>query len=228
MNEIPDDVLYLGVQYDNSLIINFTHYKYPKNAVYAGQINPATDKITYPLKMQHLIYGDVQSKPQEMVIPDNGTFYVHQYGLPQNVTTVFSYAPIMKNCRPGYGFRTLKNVYKDISFQYEKTLYVLPGLKEAYAQEWQELLAGAPYTKDGVISYFEEDHIIEVSREEMDAMVEAAGLTVPTPIHEIEVSPSKKVEETIYTLDGRRWSTFQKGVNIVRQSDGSTKKVYVK
>ena len=135
---------------------------------------------------------------------------------------------MMKNCRPGYGF--LRSNDKLL----EKTIYVLTGLKEAYAQEWPELLAGMPYsvyvpsTAEYETHYFEEDHIIEVSREEMDAMVEAAGLTVPTPIHEVEYSPSKKVEETIYTLDGRRWSTFQKGVNIVRQSDGSTKKVYVK
>lgn len=32
----------------------------------------------------------------------------------------------------------------------------------------------------------------------------------------------------IYTPDGRRWKTLQKGVNIVRQSDGTTRKVYVK
>ena len=32
----------------------------------------------------------------------------------------------------------------------------------------------------------------------------------------------------IYTPDGRRWQALQKGVNIVRQSDGTTRKVYVK
>ena len=163
-----------------------------------------------------------------MVIPNNGEFFVHQYGLPLYVSTIFSYAPIMRNTRPGYGFRTLTNVYAKTSCQYEKTLYVLSGLKDAYAEEWPELLAGAPYTKDDETLYFTEDHIIEVSREEMDAMVEAAGLTVPTAVSEVEVNPSKKLKEAVFTLDGRHWSTLQKGVNIVRQSDGTTKKVYVK
>lgn len=79
--------------------------------------------------------------------------------------------------------------------------------------------------------FFEEDHIIEVSREEMDAMVEAAGLTVPpinTAIDEVQTEPSRKVEEAIYGIDGRRLPKLQKGVNIVRQSDGTTRKVYVR
>ena len=35
-------------------------------------------------------------------------------------------------------------------------------------------------------------------------------------------------EQQVYTLDGRQTSTTQKGVNIVRQSDGTVQKVYVK
>ena len=196
--------------------------------------------------MKHLVCGKTQiveeetvSEKSEIVIPDNGEFYVYKYGLPKNVSTIYSYAPIMINSFSGYGFafgERMWQVKDKVMYEpliNEKTLYVLPGLKEAYAKEWPELLAGMPYTvfissNERYTHYYEEDHIIEVSREEMDAMVSAAGLTVPTPIHEVEVIPSKKVEETIYTLDGRRWSTLQKGMNIVRQSDGTTKKVYMK
>jgi len=35
-------------------------------------------------------------------------------------------------------------------------------------------------------------------------------------------------EYQIYTLDGKLIETLQKGVNIIRMSDGSTKSVYVK
>ena len=43
-------------------------------------------------------------------------------------------------------------------------------------------------------------------------------------------SPSKTTESPkgYYTLDGRRWTRPQKGINIIRQSDGTTKKVIVK
>ena len=246
IKEIPKSVRYMGsytyrhdiVLHDNILTLKSQEltsagkFYYPSNAVYAGQVfsyKPNVEMV-YPKKMRHLICGDKRKMniSDKTVIPDNGDFFVHQYAVPSNVSTIFSYAPIMKNSRPGYGFRTLIDAWKDTSCQYEKTLYVLSGLKEAYAKEWPELLAGAPYTKDDETLYFTEDHIIEISREEMDAMVEAAGLTVPTSVSEVEVSPSKKVKETIYTLDGRRWQALQKGVNIVRQSDGTTRKVYVK
>ena len=222
---IPDHVLYLAPQ---TRYFYKGTFKYPQKAVYAGQQNLAASNIIYPPKFRHLIAGDRSSTQTGIVIPDNGDFYVHHYGLPYNIEKIYSYAPIMKNCRSGYGF--LRGSGKLL----EKIIYVLTGLKEAYAREWPELLAGMPYsiydssTDEYETHYFEEDHIIEVSREEMDAMVEAAGLTVPTAIHEVEPAPSKKVEEAIYTLDGRRWNTLQKGVNIVRQSDGTTKKVYVK
>ena len=246
IKEIPKSVRYMGsytyrhdiVLHDNILTLKSQEltsagkFYYPSNAVYAGQVfsyKPNVEMV-YPKKMRHLICGDKRKMniSDKTVIPDNGDFFVHQYAVPSNVSTIFSYAPIMKNSRPGYGFRTLIDAWKDTSCQYEKTLYVLSGLKEAYAKEWPELLAGAPYTKDDETLYFTEDHIIEISREEMDAMVEAAGLTVPTSVSEVEVSPSKKVKETIYTPDGRRWQALQKGVNIVRQSDGTTRKVYVK
>ena len=221
---IPDHVLYLAQQ--TQYFYKGT-FKYPQKAVYAGQQDLDASKIIYPPKFRHLVFGDRHSTQTSIVIPDNGVFYVHQYGLPYNIEKIYSYAPMMKNCRPGYGFFR-GNIYFESDKLLETTIYVLTGLKEAFAQEWPELLAGAPYTKDGEILYFTEDHIIEVSREEMDAMVEAAGLTVPTAVSEVEVNPSRKVEEAIYTLDGRRWSTLQKGVNIVRQSDGTTKKVYVR
>ena len=43
-------------------------------------------------------------------------------------------------------------------------------------------------------------------------------------------SPSKTTElpKGYYTLDGRRWTRPQKGINIIRQSDGTTRKVLMK
>ena len=117
----------------------------------------------------------------------------------------------MRNCRPGYGFLVNGGYSLGDILVEAKTIYVLPGLKDAYAEEWPELLTGQPYygynykTWGYQKMFFEEDHIIEVSREEMDAMV-----------------------ETIYGIDGRRLPKLQKGVNIVRQSDGTTRKVYVR
>ena len=145
----------------------------------------------------------------------------------RHIKTIYSYAPIIRDHHKGFGLQSFvgsEPVYA------EKTLYVLPGRKAAYAEEWPDLMAGAEYSPVGLTEkrLYSEDHIIEISREEMDARVEAAGFPVPTAVSEVEVIPSRKVEEAIYTLDGRRWTTLQKGMNIVRQSDGTTNKVYVK
>lgn len=235
--KIPDNVLTLKAQsfYNNRTDVERRVFEYPRNAVYGGQISVPVyaDEIVYPEKMRHLVSGEANSGKNGIVIPDNGDFYVHHFGLPARVSVIYSYAPIMRNCRPGYGFLKNQTSIGDIMIE-PKMLYVLPGLKEAYAEEWPELLEGKPYYGYNYKAwkyeemFFEEDHIIEVSREEMDTMVEAAGLTVPTAIREVQESPSRLVEEAVYTLDGRRWPTLQKGVNIVRRSDGTTKKVFVK
>ena len=237
--KIPDDVLALKVQRLSAKPTDAEKgvFAYPRNAIYAGQVSVSATEVIYPEKMRHLITGDKSSEPTEMVIPDNGEFYIHHYGLPAKISTIYSYAPIMRNCRPGYGFLVNGGYSLGDILVEAKTIYVLPGLKDAYAEEWPELLTGQPYygynykTWGYQKMFFEEDHIIEVSREEMDAMVEAAGLTVPpinTAIDEVQTEPSRKVEEAIYGIDGRRLPKLQKGVNIVRQSDGTTRKVYVR
>ena len=212
---------------------------YPSQMVCGGQIKfvenqgkiewNSKDKFILPEKMKHL-FGDYYPL-DVLVIPDNGEIQIYDSGIGgsanKHIKTIFSYAPIIRDRHKGFGLQSFVDsepVYA------EKTLYVLPGRKAAYAEEWPDLMAGAEYSPVGLTEkrLYSEDHIIEISREKMDAMVEAAGLTVPTSVSEVEVSPSKKVKETIYTPDGRRWQALQKGVNIVRQSDGTTRKVYVK
>ena len=46
-------------------------------------------------------------------------------------------------------------------------------------------------------------------------------------IKDIEHSPLN-IEETWYSLDGKKLSKPQKGINIIRYSDGTTRKVLVK
>ena len=263
--EIPDNVLYMKDQ----IIIDdeIERFKYPQNAIYAGQVKMNAKEVIYPPRMQYLVgtYPHFSINIEDMepvegksgiVIPDNGVFYVCGFGMPKDVKTIYSYAPLMKNVHKGRGLAfdedAVMAYFHHFYYEYipainEKTLYVLSGLKEAYSEEWPELLAGGKYTdgyivrdkpymfEETLIHYsfktLQEDHIIEVSREEMDAMVEAAGLTVPpinTAIDEVQTEPSRKVEEAIYGIDGRRLPKLQKGVNIVRQSDGTTRKVYVR
>ncbi len=49
----------------------------------------------------------------------------------------------------------------------------------------------------------------------------------PRRIKDIEHSPLN-IEETWYSLDGKKLSKPQKGINILRYSDGTTRKVLVK
>ena len=63
-----------------------------------------------------------------------------------------------------------------------------------------------------------------------DGRIENAAKSQVTPIagiHDIE-SSQKLTEVARYTIDGRRISQPQKGVNIVKLSDGTTFKVLVK
>ena len=63
-----------------------------------------------------------------------------------------------------------------------------------------------------------------------DGRIENAAKSQVTPIagiHDIEGS-QKLTEVARYTIDGRRISQPQKGVNIVKLSDGTTFKVLVK
>ena len=51
----------------------------------------------------------------------------------------------------------------------------------------------------------------------------------PTDVKELDVKPAGNLREVArYTLDGRMITTPQKGINIVKLSDGSTIKVNVK
>ena len=49
----------------------------------------------------------------------------------------------------------------------------------------------------------------------------------PDGIKDIEHSPLN-IEEAWYSLDGKKLSKPQKGINIIRYSDGTTRKVLVK
>lgn len=66
------------------------------------------------------------------------------------------------------------------------------------------------YQEAPVWSYF--DRIIEF---DTAAGIDSPSMTTAAPVG-------------YYTLDGRRWTSPQKGINIIRQSDGTTRKVVVK
>ena len=51
----------------------------------------------------------------------------------------------------------------------------------------------------------------------------------PTPVERIEADTEKEAEiDGIYDLNGTKKQSMQRGLNIIRMSDGTTKKVMVK
>jgi lysophospholipase L1-like esterase len=91
--------------------------------------------------------------------------------------------------------------------------------------------------KDGSVEAFTTETTYETKSDgsyTVRAANEMGGLSAPseiatigTGIHEVTTAASKGTS-TIYTLDGKRHSHLQPGINIVRNSDGTTKKVIVK
>ena len=68
------------------------------------------------------------------------------------------------------------------------------------------------------------------SKDVTDCVVENVAAVVPTdestPVNTLKAADT--VPQTIYSVDGRKISTAEKGINIVRMNDGTVKKVLVK
>ena len=68
------------------------------------------------------------------------------------------------------------------------------------------------------------------SKDVTDCVVENVAAVVPTdestPVNTLKAADT--VPQTIYSVDGRKLSTAEKGINIVRMNDGTVKKVLVK
>ena len=58
--------------------------------------------------------------------------------------------------------------------------------------------------------------------------VSRKGTGVATGIENIENRPSASAVNGIYTIDGMKINTLQKGINIIKMSDGTTRKVVIK
>lgn len=54
------------------------------------------------------------------------------------------------------------------------------------------------------------------------------GNGVATGIENIENRPSASAVNGIYTINGMKINTLQKGINIIKMSDGTTRKVVIK
>ena len=70
--------------------------------------------------------------------------------------------------------------------------------------------------------------LLRKKSEKQEIMTNGQSALVTT-IKEVEKdSPVSNVVSTYYTIDGRRIETLQPGINIIRMSDGTVKKVLVK
>lgn len=58
--------------------------------------------------------------------------------------------------------------------------------------------------------------------------VSRKGNAVATGIENIENRPSASAVNGIYTINGMKINTLQKGINIIKMADGTTRKVVIK
>lgn len=85
--------------------------------------------------------------------------------------------------------------------------------------------------EEGTIKY--SDVVIVVPKGSIDLYREAWGLSLTTIIESDETTAISSLSATAteqerYSLDGRRLNSPKKGVNIIRMSDGTTKKIIIK
>ncbi len=123
---------------------------------------------------------------------------------------------------------TMDQLYKD----YELTTYSIAGLREKTGLDGKfTYIAALPgnnlqhrffnYWKDKV--GMNEADLLEF----IERMTNGTSSLV-TEIKDVSVEESTTPTATYYSLDGRQTNTLQKGINIIKMSDGSVKKVLVK
>ena len=94
---------------------------------------------------------------------------------------------------------------------YRSTLFVKKGLKEVYANadDWKKFV-----------------DIRELTDEEYEELVNRSNGTGESSVKSVYISKSD--ETTCFSVDGKQLTQPQKGLNILRMSDGTTRKIVSK